>query len=193
MEKNMHDTPYTPERSAKDPAALRGFILRKAVVKQAAIMVKDEQAALHRALADGDTVAVADQEGRKLGTVSRSFPTPRAKVTDPDVVLQNTPEAERDLYFKDDDLPEVYAIIAAEAPHLLYERPSEDYLAREAKAVAKRWEARGEDTPGWTVSRPEGTTSARVNSLADSAALRLLEGINAPQPELENTNEKGEN
>lgn len=193
MEKDMQDTPYTPERSPKDPAALRGFLIRKAIVKQAAIMVKDEQAALHRALDDGDSVAVTDVSGRKLGTVTRSFPAPRAKVADEDVVLQNTPEADRDLYFKDSDLPEVYAIIAAEAPHLLYEKPSEKYLAAEAKAVAKRWEEYGEDTSGWYVSRPEGTTSARANSLADSAALRLLEGINAPQPELENTNEKDEN
>lgn len=128
---------------------------------------------------DKRTATYVDAAGieQKLGTVSKSFPEPKATIADRNALeahLRETRPDELEVSYVLGDTAEVYAVLLEHAPHLL--TVNEDVVPQWLFDLAEK-EALipGRVIPGVTVSRPAGTVSVRPNAVANALAEELLQ------------------
>lgn len=118
--------------------------------------------------------AAHPKSGLPLGTVSKSFPDPKAVVKDAaklDEHLRTTRPKELELSPVLGPIEEVAAVLAEHAPRLLtVEEVVPEWMVAEAQREAES----GRDVPGIELALPPGVVSVRPNDLAVEVVREVL-------------------
>lgn len=140
-------------------------------------MLDDAKRDLHQIMQDGETRKAFSTRGIHLATIPRSKPNPKAKITDPAVVMADAEARGMELA---DTLPapgteeheQVIELVREHAPHLLgaprLANPEEEKAL--ADLALTTWKATGTAPIGWKVT-PGGAGSISVRLTPEAKAL----------------------
>lgn len=163
---------HTPD--PKSPQRLARLVMQKAVLKLLVGVNKEEQAELANTLGKGESLAVTNERGVKIGTVSKSFPKAGAKINSLDLAMADFDVEEIEMYVDQRDYDQILDVVAEYAPELLKWRPTEVAYSRCATEVVKKWETTGEVMPGWEITEKDGICTVRPNTVATEAAETMV-------------------